>query len=132
MEEKQRFDIRFDKDAGKEYQKLKQPALGIVNKSIDELLYRADEVGKSLGNKRNMKLAGCREIKLREAGIRIIYKITDQQVDILRVVWILSIEKRSSDYVFKRASERYKIIRDDQNLTDTFKRAEAWDEKKDK
>lgn len=130
MEEKQKFDIRFDKDAGKEYQKLKQPALEIVNKSIDELTYRADEVGKPLGNKREMKLAGCREIKLREAGIRIIYKITDQRVDILRVVWILSIERRSSDYVFKKAAKRYKVIRDNRNLIDTFKQAETWDDKK--
>lgn len=46
-----KFDIRFDRSAVKEYQKLKQPDLAIVNKSIDELMVRADEVGKSLFNK---------------------------------------------------------------------------------
>lgn len=130
MENKPKFDIRFDKDAGKEYQKLKQPALEIVTKSIDELEYRADEVGKPLGNKRDMKLAGCREIKLRQAGIRIIYKITNYQVDVLKVVWILSIEKRSSDYVFKKASNRHKVIRAKRDPKNTFKQAETWNDKK--
>ena len=130
MNGKPRFDIRFDKDAGKEYQKLKQPALEMVNKSIDELEYRADEVGKPLANKRTMKLAGCREIKLRKAGIRIIYKITDQQVDVLRVIWILSVEKRSDDYVFKKASHRHQVFRENDTPLEKLKQSKSWKDNK--
>lgn len=73
----QKFDVRFAPDAAKEYSKLKNPTLTFVNKAVDELEFRADEVGKPLGNKRDMKLAGCKEIKLRDAGVRIIFRITD-------------------------------------------------------
>jgi mRNA interferase RelE/StbE len=85
MEE--RFDIRFDVDAEKEYLQLDNSVLSVVNAAIDELVYRADEVGKSLGNHSNTKLAGCKEIKLRNAGIRIIFRITNESVDILRIVY---------------------------------------------
>jgi mRNA-degrading endonuclease RelE of RelBE toxin-antitoxin system len=43
----------------------------IVNKKLDDLEERADEIGKLLSG----NLAGCREIKLRDAGIRILYRI---------------------------------------------------------
>jgi mRNA interferase RelE/StbE len=97
----ERFDIRFDKDAEKEYNKLDNSVLGIVNKAINELVYRADEVGKNLGNHSNTKLAGCKEIKLRDVGIRIVFRVTDTIVEVLRVVYILAIEQRSRDLAFK-------------------------------
>ncbi|AYC28969.1 type II toxin-antitoxin system RelE family toxin [Paenisporosarcina cavernae] len=106
----ERFDVQLDVDAAKEYEKLKQPVLKMVNKAIDELVYRADEIGKPLGNKRNMKLAGCKEIKLRDAGIRIIFRLVNSKVEVLQVVQILSIEKRERDYAFKVASSRLKLL----------------------
>lgn len=90
-----KFDVRLDHDALKEYQKLDGSVLGIVNKVIDELEYRADEFGKTLGNKGNTKLAGYKEIKLREAGIKIVFRVTNETVEVLRVVYILIIERRS-------------------------------------
>ena len=54
----ERFEIRFDEDAEKEYNKLDNSVLGIVNKAIDELVQREDEVGKNLSNYSNTKLAG--------------------------------------------------------------------------
>lgn len=121
MDNEQKFDVRFAPDAAKEYSKLKNPTLTFVNKALDELEFRADEVGKPLGNKRDMKLAGCKEIKLRDAGIRIIFRITDTSIDILQVVQVLAIEKRSNDMVFKLASRRLAIIKRDKSL-DQLKR----------
>ncbi len=69
----ERFDIHFDVDAEKEYLSLDNSIINMVNAAIDELMYRADEAGKPLSNFSNTKLVGCREIKLRSAGIRIIY-----------------------------------------------------------
>lgn len=121
MDQKEvKFDVRLDKDAAKEYQKIKQPDLDIVDKSIDELMFRADEVGKPLGNKRGMNLAGCKEIKLRDAGIRIVFRVTNETVEVLRVVYILAIEKRSRDMVFKIASARLKLVKDKQVLFQTL------------
>lgn len=107
----ERFDIRFDKDAEKEYNKLDNSVLGIVNKAINELVYRADEVGKTLGNHSNTKLAGCKEIKLRDVGIRIVFRLTDTIVEVLRVVYILAIEQRNRDFAFKVADQRLKSWR---------------------
>ena len=121
MQEKEmKFDVRLDKDAAREYEKIKQPDLDLVNKSLDELLIRADEVGKFLGNKRDMKLAGCKEIKLREAGIRIVFRVTNETVQVLRVVYILAIEKRSRDFVFKIASSRLKKLKDAEGLSNAL------------
>ncbi|WP_134704365.1 hypothetical protein [Ammoniphilus sp. YIM 78166] len=53
------------------------------------------------GTSASSKLAGCNEIKLRDAGVRIVFRITNEVVEVLRVVYILSIEKRSDDFVFK-------------------------------
>src|SRR5690554_4691171 len=107
----ERFEIRFDEDAEKEYNKLDNSVLGIVNKAIDELVYRADEVGKHLSNYSNTKLAGCKEIKLRDAGIRIVFRITHRTVEVLRVVIILAVQRRSRDLAFKLADRRLKILK---------------------
>lgn len=122
-----KFEVRLDRDAAREYSKLKQPVLDIVNKSIDELELRADEIGKPLGNKRNMKLAGCKEIKLRDAGVRIIYRITNETVDVLKVVYVLTIEKRSEDFVFKLASQRFKLFKEADKVA-VLKKSRKWDE----
>ncbi len=52
-------------------------------------------------------------MKLRDAGVRIIFRVTDEIVEVLRVVYILAIEHRSDDYVFKIASRRYEDFKDD-------------------
>jgi len=106
-----KFDVRLDSDAAKHYKKLDNSVIPAVNKAIDELVFRADEVGKTLKNKHSTKLAGCREIKLRAIGIRIVFRITNEMVDILRIVYVLSIEHRSKDLVFKVADKRYEELR---------------------
>ncbi|QNB68214.1 hypothetical protein GTH52_15130 (plasmid) [Clostridium tyrobutyricum] len=97
-----RFEVIFAAGAIKEYKKLDNSIVGIVNKAIDDLEFRADEVGKPLkGN-----LYGCKEKKLRNEGVRIIFRIVDNRVDILRIVYILAIQKRERDTVFKIATKR--------------------------
>lgn len=61
MPDEIKFDVRLDSDALKEYNPLDNSVLGIVNKQIDELELRADEIGKPLENNNSTKLAGCRE-----------------------------------------------------------------------
>lgn|GEM_PF-569026 len=111
MMSEDRFDVRFDPDAEEEYNRLDGSVLGVVNKSIDELILRADEVGKALRNNSDTKLAGCREIKLRDAGIRIVYRVTDQVVHVLRIVLVLTIERRNRDVAFKIAHSRMRTLK---------------------
>jgi mRNA interferase RelE/StbE len=128
MSEERRFEVRLHPDAVKEYKKLDGSVVNIVNKAIDELELRADETGKTLGNNKNTKLAGCKEKKLRDAGIRIIFKITDERVDILRIVYILTIEKRRDDLVFKIAHNRNtKLKKSPKNqLLESMQRSKIW------
>lgn len=102
----ERFDIRLDADAEKEYNRLDGSILGTVNAAIDELVYRADEVGKNLSNYSDTKLAGCKEIKLRDAGIRIVFRVTNEVVEVLRIVYVLTIERRTHDMAFKIAHRK--------------------------
>lgn len=117
--ESRKFDVKFAPEALKEYNSLDNSVLDIVNKSIDDLEVRADIVGKPLSNNSSTKLAGCKEKKLKDAGIRIVFKVTNEKVDILRIVYILTIEKRSSDLVFKIAHNRnakFKTLSKEQRL----------------
>ncbi|WP_368915873.1 type II toxin-antitoxin system RelE/ParE family toxin [Exiguobacterium acetylicum] len=101
-----KFRLRFDKNAQKEYDKLDGSVKGHINKGLAKLRRRADTIGKELGNKREMKLNGCKELKFRESGIRIIYRITGQKEDLLEIVMILGIGDRAEDKAFKDASDR--------------------------
>lgn len=100
-----KFDIIFAEGAIKEYNRLDNSVVSIVNKAIDDLEFRADEVGKPLKGKLN----GCKEKKLRSEGIRIIFRIVGNKVDILRIVYILAIEKRDKGSVFKIATKRNNV-----------------------
>ncbi len=64
-----RFEVRFDPDAFQKYQGLDQSVVIDVDKALEKLDTRADQIGKSLGNKDSTKLHGCKEIKLRRAGL---------------------------------------------------------------
>jgi mRNA interferase RelE/StbE len=94
-----RFAVIFAPLALDDYNNLDGSVRKLVNKKLEDLEERADEIGKILSG----DLAGYREIKLREAGIRIIYRITDQKIDIFTIV---TIGKRESDQVFKVAVHR--------------------------
>lgn len=101
-ERKPRFEVRLHEKAQREYERLDGSIGGIVNKKLEELEYRADVIGKELkGN-----LAGFREVKLKDAGIRIVYEITGEIVDILEVVNVVTIGPRADGEVFKTAGTR--------------------------
>ena len=92
-----RFEIRFAAAAFKEYQALDNSVARIVDKKLEDLEERADELGKSLSG----DLVGFKEIKLRDAGVRMIYQITDEKVDILTLVYVLAIGKRADGEYLK-------------------------------
>lgn len=107
MDYPQRFEIRFDPDAAREYKNLDKSIRSIVNKRLEELEYRADEIGKPLGNMRNIALSGCKELKLKSIGYLIIFRINHDAIEILRVVQIIAIDQRVDSMVFKVANKRY-------------------------
>ena len=104
-----KFKLIFLPEAAKEYQKLDNSVIELVNKCLEELTIRADEVGKPLGNTHYAKLAGCKEIKLRRAGLRIIFRITGEKVEVLTIVLIVAIAGRDGNEVFRLAGKRLEV-----------------------
>jgi mRNA interferase RelE/StbE len=119
----QRYEVRFDVDALAEYQRLDNSLADIVDKALERLEVRADEIGRRLENKYSTKLLGCKEIKLRGAGLRIVFSVTDQVVEVLRVVYVLTIERRELDYVFRVADRRLRRYRIQVNVRDFLERS---------
>lgn len=123
-----RFELRFDKDAYKEYERLDNSVVKIVDDFFEELEIRADEIGKELTNKQSTKLHGCKEIKLKKAGIRIVFRVTNEIVDILRIVYILTIEKREDEIVFRLADKRFRRLKAKTDLRTYLSQARGWDQ----
>ena len=95
-----RFEVAFiDRAAMKEYQDLDGSVRAMVDKGLARLALRADQIGKPLGG----ALAGCRELKHRADGIRIIYRIVGER---LEVVEIIAIGARDKSRVFDEAERR--------------------------
>jgi mRNA interferase RelE/StbE len=126
-EREPRFEVRLHEKARREYERLDGSIGRIVNKKLEELEYRANEIGKKLkGN-----LAGLREVKLKDAGIRIIYEITGEIVDILEVVSVLTIGPRADGEVFKTAGTRVDILKTMNRtvLNEYLKKLRQWQKK---
>ena len=96
----ERFVLRFfNRDVEKEYCSLDGSTKKLVDIGLAKLRVRADEIGKPLHG----ELAGCRELKYREAGIRVVYRIVGEEVEIVEVV---AIGARDKDKVFATAEKR--------------------------
>jgi mRNA interferase RelE/StbE len=62
---------------------------------------------------------------LRDAGVRIVFRVTNEIVEVLRVVYILTIEKRSNDFVFKLASKRFLKFKTT-DISSVLKKSKTW------
>lgn len=95
-----KFRIAFiNRDALKEYRGLGGSTKQLVDNGLARLAQRADEIGKPLVG----PLAGCKELKFRSAGIRVIFRIVDGGVEIVEVV---AIGRRDKGEVFDSAAKR--------------------------
>lgn len=120
-----RFQVGILEGARKDFMELDGSVRPIVQKQILKLRKNADTIGKELANYHDTNLAGCREIKLLEAGIRIVYQITGRKVDVLEIVLILAIEKRKDFQVFKIADKRLNELKTlpEKDVLETVKNA---------
>ncbi|MBC2888598.1 type II toxin-antitoxin system RelE family toxin [Gordonibacter massiliensis (ex Traore et al. 2017)] len=99
----QRFKVRFfNAAAARDYQSLDGSMKKLVDVGLAKLRVRADEIGKPLGG----SLASCKELKYRNAGIRVVFRIVDDVVEILEVVEIVAIGRRDKGEVFSKAERR--------------------------
>lgn len=103
-----KFEIIFIEEAKKDYQKLDGSVKKIVNVAIAKMKERADELGEELTKKDDSNLIGCRKIKFKQAGIRIVYRIIGGRAEIAEII---SIGKREDNEVYKIAAKRLMIVR---------------------
>lgn len=95
-----RFEVRFGCPAAeKEYRSLDGSTRVMVDMGLMRLGQRADEIGKPLSG----PLSGCRELKFRADGIRVIYRIVNGHVEVVQVI---AIGARDKGRVFEIAVRR--------------------------
>lgn len=95
-----RFEVLFGCPAAeKDYKSLDGFTRVMVDKDLLRLEQRADEVGKPLSG----TLSGCKELKFRVDGIRVIYRIVNGHVE---VVQIIAIGTRDKGRVLEIAARR--------------------------
>ncbi|AQY49806.1 hypothetical protein PWEIH_02362 [Listeria weihenstephanensis FSL R9-0317] len=94
------YDIELTNLAAKQLKKMDGSVKQMLLKGIKRLAERGDTIGKPLGG----ELAGCRELKFRADGLRLIYTIDNGTI----IITILTIAKREDDVVFQMALNELK------------------------
>lgn len=102
---KNKFEVVFIEEAKKDYQKLDGSVKKFVDIAIAKMIERADELGEVLTKKNTSNLFGCRRIKFKKIGIRIVYRVIGNQAEIAEII---AIGKRGENEVYKDALKRLK------------------------
>lgn len=93
------YKIEYFKEAKKEYDNLDGSQLIFVDKGID----RIRALGMQAGVPLEGKLEGCRKLKNRKMGLRIVFT---QQEKTIKIIQIIAIGKRRRNEVYKNALKR--------------------------
>ena len=101
------WEVRFLPEAEKDFSELDDSQKLLVRKAIKKVsqnpLPQAEGgFGKPLGNRGNTNLTGFLKVKLRAAGLRIVYKLVRQEDHMLGIV----IGARADDEVYQIAHRR--------------------------
>ena len=91
------YKLRISEDAEKEWTSLDKPIRDQFKKKLKERM-NAPRVEKD----RLSGMADCYKIKLRSAGFRLVYRVYDDEVEIL----IIAVGKRERNRVYKAAIKR--------------------------
>lgn len=95
------FTVVFYNDAAaKEYRKLDGSMKRLVNVALLKLQTRADEIGTPLSG----PLAGCKKIKWRNVGLRMIFRIVDETT--VEIVEVIAIGQRDKERAYRTATQR--------------------------
>lgn len=102
-----KWTLKFLPEAVKDLKNLAGNQRIMVAKAIDKVLenplpMQEGGYGKPLGNKNGNDLSGFLKIKLRSAGIRVVYKVYKTETEMLVVV----IGARADDEVYEAAQHR--------------------------
>ncbi|MDF7683332.1 addiction module toxin RelE [Lactobacillus sp. ESL0679] len=95
------YQLSWFKEAAEEYRKLDGSQKIQVKKGLVKIQERGLQAGKPLAKKK-YDLSMCREIKMRRLGLRIIFKESNESIQIIDIVCV---GKRSDEEVFETAAK---------------------------
>ncbi|MBO3275931.1 type II toxin-antitoxin system RelE family toxin [Pseudomonas schmalbachii] len=93
------YSLEFDARALKEWQKLGDTIRQQFKKKLAEVL-----VNPRIEANRLHSLPDCYKIKLRSSGYRLVYQVIDHEV----VVFVVAVDRREREQVYRKAAERLK------------------------
>jgi len=99
------YDYKFYKEAEKDLDKLNNSVKILFAKKLSQIIKNPD-IGKDLGNKNNLKLAGLKKVYFDNKRYRVVYEVKEKEI----IIHIIAIGKRDNMKVYKQANERYKSM----------------------
>jgi mRNA interferase RelE/StbE len=93
------YSLEFDARALKEWRKLGDTVREQLKKKLREVLKSP-----RIESNRLHALPDCYKIKLRSSGYRLVYQVIEQQV----VVFVVAVDRREHEQVYRKAAERFK------------------------
>lgn len=91
------YSLEFDARALKEWHKLGDTVRQQLKKKLATIL-----VNPRIEGNRLHTLPDCYKIKLRSSGYRLVYQVIDQEV----MVFVVAVDKREREQVYRKAAER--------------------------
>ena len=94
------YSYKFYKEAEKDLDKLNNSVKILFAEKLSQIVKNPD-IGKDLGNKNNLNLAGLKKVYFDNKKYRIVYKVKEM------FIYIIAIGKRDDMKVYKQASKRF-------------------------
>ena len=91
------YNLEFDARALKEWHKLGDTVRQQFKKKLIEIL-----TNPRIEASRLHSLPDCYKIKLRSSGYRLVYQVIDQEI----TVFVVAVDKRERDEVYRKAADR--------------------------
>lgn len=91
------YNLEFDARALKEWRKLGDTVRQQFKKKLIEIL-----TNPRIESSRLHSLPDCYKIKLRSSGYRLVYQVIDQEI----TVFVVAVDKRERDEVYRKAADR--------------------------
>ncbi|WP_447648790.1 type II toxin-antitoxin system RelE family toxin [Pseudomonas abietaniphila] len=93
------YSLEFDERALKEWRKLGDTVREQLKKKLASIL-----LNPRIEANRLHSLPDCYKIKLRSSGYRLVYQVIDREV----VVFVVAVDKREGEEVYRKATDRLK------------------------
>ncbi|MFL2072868.1 type II toxin-antitoxin system RelE family toxin [Marinilactibacillus psychrotolerans] len=93
------YKVEFIEEAIQDFKKLDRSQQILIRKSI----LKIEKYGMQVGEDLRGELSGCRKLKHKKAGLRVVFRETKKGLEIIQ---ILAIGKRSDKEVYKSATKR--------------------------